>query len=155
MLINVDNDGTFSDICVVNGKQVSYTKTITTPFDLSQCLFAGLASLLQSTQYIRYSIVQERTPSSSARARGLGCWSPTPNCRPIRLRRSARRFRRLVRPAGCRTDGVHPGARESAPSKPIRCALDAVAERSLLSVAGSLAECCETLPQFAPLLGGS
>ncbi len=55
-LINVDNGGTFSDICVVNGEQVSYTKTIATPFDLSQCLFDGLASLLQSTQYIRCSI---------------------------------------------------------------------------------------------------
>jgi N-methylhydantoinase A/oxoprolinase/acetone carboxylase beta subunit len=66
-VINIDNGGTFTDICVVAGGRVSYTKTLTTPFDLSQCLFEGLAKaarlkgngessiakLLQATEYIR------------------------------------------------------------------------------------------------------
>ena len=127
MLINIDDDGTFTDICVANGKQVSYTKTITTPFDLSQCLFAGLAGLLQSTRYIRYSsvhgtsaLVQRKGPrvgllvadaELSADSTPTQCLSISPACSPSRV-------------AG--QDGVHPGARESAPSKPIRCALDAV-----------------------------
>ena len=70
-LINIDNGGTLTDICVVDGEEVRYTKTLTTPFDLSRCLFDGLAkasallygeermpSLLQSTDYIRYSTTQ-------------------------------------------------------------------------------------------------
>ena len=42
-LINIDNGGTLTDICVVDGDDVRYTKTLTTPFDLSRCLFDGLA----------------------------------------------------------------------------------------------------------------
>jgi N-methylhydantoinase A len=70
-LINIDNGGTLTDICVVDGDDVRYTKTLTTPFDLSRCLFDGLtkastllygqerlAALLQSTDYIRYSTTQ-------------------------------------------------------------------------------------------------
>ena len=70
-LINIDNGGTLTDICVVDGDEVRYTKTLTTPFDLSRCLFDGLAkastllygqerlaALLQSTDYIRYSTTQ-------------------------------------------------------------------------------------------------
>lgn len=70
-LINIDNGGTLTDICVVDGDEVRYTKTLTTPFDLSRCLFDGLAkasallygeerlpSLLQSADYLRYSTTQ-------------------------------------------------------------------------------------------------
>ncbi|HZE48144.1 MAG TPA: hydantoinase/oxoprolinase family protein [Jatrophihabitantaceae bacterium] len=70
-LINIDNGGTLTDICIVDGEDVRYTKTLTTPFDLSRCLFDGLtkasalvygeerlAALLQSTDYIRYSTTQ-------------------------------------------------------------------------------------------------
>src|SRR5206468_3463448 len=42
-LINIDNGGTLTDVCVVDGAEVRYTKTLTTPFDLSRCLFDGLA----------------------------------------------------------------------------------------------------------------
>ena len=42
-LINIDNGGTLTDICVVDGTDVRYTKTLTTPFDLSRCLFDGLS----------------------------------------------------------------------------------------------------------------
>ncbi|WP_219732216.1 hydantoinase/oxoprolinase family protein [Carbonactinospora thermoautotrophica] len=70
-LINIDNGGTLTDICVWDGKDFTYTKTLTTPFDLSQCLFDGmtkasaeifgeknLEALLHSTQHIRYSTTQ-------------------------------------------------------------------------------------------------
>jgi len=70
-LINIDNGGTLTDICVIDGEQVHRTKTLTTPHDLSQCLFDGLRkasavvygkedlqSLLLSTAAIRYSTTQ-------------------------------------------------------------------------------------------------
>lgn len=70
-LINIDNGGTLTDICVIDGAQVHRTKTITTPYDLSKCLLDGLRkvsaqiygeediqSLLLSTEYIRYSTTQ-------------------------------------------------------------------------------------------------
>jgi N-methylhydantoinase A len=41
-LINIDNGGTLTDFCVVDGDEVRYTKTLTTPYDLSKCLFDGL-----------------------------------------------------------------------------------------------------------------
>jgi N-methylhydantoinase A len=70
-LINIDNGGTLTDICVWDGKDFTYTKTLTTPFDLSKCLFDGIAkasetvfgapnleALLHSTKHIRYSTTQ-------------------------------------------------------------------------------------------------
>jgi len=41
-LINIDNGGTLTDVCVVEGDQITFTKTLTTPYDLSRCLFDGL-----------------------------------------------------------------------------------------------------------------
>ena len=41
-LINIDNGGTLTDICVWDGTEFTFTKTLTTPFDLSQCLFDGI-----------------------------------------------------------------------------------------------------------------
>lgn len=70
-LINIDNGGTLTDICVWDGQDFTYTKTLTTPFDLSKCLFDGIAkasvsqfgesdleALLHSTKHIRYSTTQ-------------------------------------------------------------------------------------------------
>lgn len=70
-LINIDNGGTLTDIWVLDGDKSYHTKTITTPYDLSKCFFEGLkkvsgviygeddvASLLQSTDHIRYSTTQ-------------------------------------------------------------------------------------------------
>ncbi|MBG6058110.1 N-methylhydantoinase A [Cryobacterium sp. MP_M5] len=70
-LINIDNGGTLTDIVVGSGTDFTFTKTLTTPVDLSQCLFDGmtkaseslfgesdLAGLLQSTRHIRYSSTQ-------------------------------------------------------------------------------------------------
>lgn len=68
LLINIDNGGTFTDVCVIDEEQVFRTKTLTTPFDLTKCfievLKAGskelygqenLQKLLAETDYIRYS----------------------------------------------------------------------------------------------------
>jgi len=70
-LINIDNGGTLTDICVWDGQDFTFTKTLTTPFDLSKCLFDGitkaservfgaadLEALLHSTRHIRYSTTQ-------------------------------------------------------------------------------------------------
>lgn len=70
-LINVDNGGTLTDICVIDGAMVYRTKTLTTPHDLSRCLLDGLrkasravygeedlVALLASTDHLRYSTTQ-------------------------------------------------------------------------------------------------
>lgn len=70
-LINIDNGGTLTDICVLDGETVWRTKTLTTPYDLSQCLFDGLRKiskviygeedllkLVSSAFHIRYSTTQ-------------------------------------------------------------------------------------------------
>ncbi|MGP4049727.1 hydantoinase/oxoprolinase family protein [Streptomyces sp. 2A115] len=70
-LINIDNGGTLTDICVWDGQDFTYTKTLTTPYDLSKCLFDGITkaseavygaadieALLHSTRHIRYSTTQ-------------------------------------------------------------------------------------------------
>lgn len=71
VLINIDNGGTLTDICVIDGDRVFRTKTITTPYDLSKCLFEGIRKasrliygeedpqrLLLATELIRYSTTQ-------------------------------------------------------------------------------------------------
>jgi N-methylhydantoinase A len=73
-LINIDNGATLTDICVWDGTEFTFTKTLATPFDLSQCLFDGitkasaeiygrpaLSELLHSTKHIRYSTTQGTT----------------------------------------------------------------------------------------------
>ena len=70
-LINIDNGGTLTDICVIDGASVYRTKTLTTPYDLSRCFIDGLRkvsktiygeedllTLLSSTDHIRYSTTQ-------------------------------------------------------------------------------------------------
>ena len=71
LLINIDNGGTLTDFCIVDGERVHRTKTITTPYDLSKCFFEGLAKvssalygvedlqrLMLATDHIRYSTTQ-------------------------------------------------------------------------------------------------
>ena len=71
MLINIDNGGTLTDVCVWDGAAFTFTKTLTTPFDLSQCLFDGISKAsaqlygesdltraLHETRHIRYSTTQ-------------------------------------------------------------------------------------------------
>jgi len=40
--INIDNGGTLTDICIIDGERVQKTKVLTTPYDLSKCFFEGL-----------------------------------------------------------------------------------------------------------------
>jgi N-methylhydantoinase A len=71
LLVNIDNGGTLTDICVSEGTAMWRTKTLTTPFDLSKCLMDGLKKasgvvygeddverLLLATDHIRYSTTQ-------------------------------------------------------------------------------------------------
>ncbi len=71
MLINIDNGGTLTDICVLKDNNFYTTKTLTTPYDLSKCFFDGLkdvskavygqedlARLLTEVDHIRYSTTQ-------------------------------------------------------------------------------------------------
>ena len=68
LLVNIDNGGTLTDVCVIDGGAVWRTKVLTTPFDLSLCLIEGLEKasgvvygapdlkrLLLATDHIRYS----------------------------------------------------------------------------------------------------
>lgn len=70
-LINIDNGGTLTDICVIEGDKVWRTKTLTTPYDLSKCFIDGLSKasraiygeedvqrLILGTDHIRYSTTQ-------------------------------------------------------------------------------------------------
>jgi N-methylhydantoinase A len=69
--ICIDNGGTLTDICVFEGQKTFYTKTLTTPYDLSDCFMTGLRKvsavvygeedverLLSETASIRYSTTQ-------------------------------------------------------------------------------------------------
>ena len=71
MLINIDNGGTLTDICVLKDNDFYKTKTLTTPYDLSKCFFDGLkdvskaiygeenvSRLLAEVDHIRYSTTQ-------------------------------------------------------------------------------------------------
>lgn len=71
LLINIDNGGTLTDFCVMDGSTVYRTKSVTTPYDLSQCFFDGLRKvsaliygeedlqkLLLAADHIRYSTTQ-------------------------------------------------------------------------------------------------
>jgi N-methylhydantoinase A/oxoprolinase/acetone carboxylase beta subunit len=84
-LINIDNGGTLTDICVWDGQNFNYAKTLTTPFDLSKCLFEGLTkasesifgapdleALLHSTKHIRYSTTQGTNALVERKGPGIG-----------------------------------------------------------------------------------
>ncbi len=71
LLINIDNGGTLTDFCIVDGEHIYRTKIVTTPYDLSKCFFEGLAKssrvlygeedverLMLATEHIRYSTTQ-------------------------------------------------------------------------------------------------
>ncbi len=71
LLISIDNGGTLTDACVINGDRVFHAKTLTTPHDLTQCFVdvlrevstrvygePNLDTLLEQVDYIRYSTTQ-------------------------------------------------------------------------------------------------
>lgn len=68
LLITIDNGGTFTDACLTNGDKVYHTKTLTTPYDLSECFVevlrraaldwqesVDLDKFLAEVEWIRYS----------------------------------------------------------------------------------------------------
>ena len=68
MLVNIDNGGTFTDVCTWDGSRMAHAKAPTTPHDLTQCFVAvltrvsrelygeeDLARLVRETDYLRYS----------------------------------------------------------------------------------------------------
>jgi len=85
LLINIDNGGTLTDFCVIDGANVHRTKSVTTPYDLSKCLFDGLNKtsrtlygqedllrLLLSTDHIRYSTTQGTNALVERKGQRLG-----------------------------------------------------------------------------------
>jgi len=67
-LVNIDNGGTFTDVCISDGTRMVHAKSTTTPHDLTQCfidvmkrgsreLFGeeDLARLMRETECLRYS----------------------------------------------------------------------------------------------------
>ena len=67
-LVNIDNGGTFTDVCISNGGKIVHAKAITTPHDLTQCFMEAmkrgsrelygdedLARLIRETDCLRYS----------------------------------------------------------------------------------------------------
>lgn len=67
-LVNIDNGGTFTDVCISDGARVVHAKSITTPHDLTQCFIDAmnrgsrelfgeedLGRLIRETECLRYS----------------------------------------------------------------------------------------------------
>lgn len=68
ILVNIDNGGTFTDVCISDGNKVVHAKSPTTPHDLTQCFLEVLkrgsrelygeddaARLIRETDCLRYS----------------------------------------------------------------------------------------------------
>ncbi|MGQ0700595.1 MAG: hydantoinase/oxoprolinase family protein [Panacagrimonas sp.] len=101
-LINIDNGGTLTDICVIDGSSVLHTKTLTTPYDLSKCFVEGLRKaakliygkddqldeLLLSTDHVRYSTTQGTNAIVERKGPQLGLIH-SPDLEPAALRRFA------------------------------------------------------------------
>jgi N-methylhydantoinase A len=82
LLMTIDNGGTFTDACVIDGERVVRAKTLTTPYDLTKCFIEvikaaskelygeeNIRALLTELDYLRYSttagtnaIVQKKGP---------------------------------------------------------------------------------------------
>jgi N-methylhydantoinase A len=46
ILVNIDNGGTFTDVCIRDGERVVHAKSPTTPHDLTQCFVGVLTRVL-------------------------------------------------------------------------------------------------------------
>jgi N-methylhydantoinase A/oxoprolinase/acetone carboxylase beta subunit len=68
LLVNIDNGGTFTDVCISDGQRVLHAKSPTTAHDLTQCLIdvlmrgsqelygeQDLGRIIENTDYLRYS----------------------------------------------------------------------------------------------------
>ncbi|WP_461518023.1 hydantoinase/oxoprolinase family protein [Porticoccus sp.] len=99
MLINIDNGGTLTDICLLKDNNSYKTKTLTTPYDLSKCFFDGLrkiseavygqedvARLLAEVDHIRYSTTQGTNAIVERKGPRLGLVVNKGSDLPARLR---------------------------------------------------------------------
>ena len=84
-IINIDNGGTLTDFCLMDGPAIHHVKVLTTPYDLSECFFEGIrkvseriygrpdpARLLRETDYVRYSTTQGTNAIVERRGPRLG-----------------------------------------------------------------------------------
>ena len=103
-LINIDNGGTLTDVCVWDGAGLTFTKTLTTTHDLSECLFDGIARasesiygepditrLLHATRHIRYSTTQGTNALVERRGPMIGILTTLPGLRAGMLATQAQR----------------------------------------------------------------
>lgn len=88
VLVNIDNGGTFTDVCVRDGERVVHAKSPTTPHDLTQC-FVGvltrvsrelygeedLSRFIRDIDYIRYSTTSGTNAVVERKGTPLHCWS--------------------------------------------------------------------------------
>jgi N-methylhydantoinase A len=101
MLVNIDNGGTLTDICVIKDGDFYKTKTLTTPYDLSKCFFEGLrsvskvvygeedvAKLLSEVDHIRYSTTQGTNAICERKGPKLGLVTNSSNADLVNKMRS-------------------------------------------------------------------
>ena len=159
-LVNIDNGGTLTDICVIDGDEVRYTKTLTTPFDLSRCLFDGLAKvsgvvygeerlgpLLQTTDYIRYSTTHGTNALVQRKGRRLGLLV-TDDALPGRLAATPEQEELLDALVGDRRATVSLGADDDALAAELVRSINALASngasRIVVSIGGDDGAATET-----------
>jgi N-methylhydantoinase A/oxoprolinase/acetone carboxylase beta subunit len=158
-LINIDNGGTLTDFCVLDGDRLRYTKSLTTPHDLSNCFFEGLtriaeqcfgepdvARLLQDTDYIRYSTTQGTNALVERKGPRLGVLIGADDDLEALLRDDAARavFAALVGDRVGRVDGAAGGeALDAAVTATVSRLTAAGANRLVVSLAGAEHEAAE------------
>ena len=152
LLINIDNGGTLTDFCVVDGERIYRTKTVTTPYDLSKCFFEGLAKasrvlygeedllkLLLATDHIRYSTTQGTNALVERKGPRLGL--VLANVEPGRLTvepRAASVFAALIGPRVVTLDGdVEEASLESAATQAVNTLAAAGANRIVVGAGGA------------------
>jgi hypothetical protein len=160
-LINIDNGGTLTDICVWDGTGFTYTKTLTTPFDLSKCLFDGIAkasegvfgapnleALLHSTKHIRYSTTQGTNALVERKGPRIGLIADDAAV-VAELRNTEREASLFDDLIGSRVAVIHPLADEETLSTSDGCA----ASCSASSPATCWARCRSSTPGSSPPTG--
>jgi N-methylhydantoinase A len=175
-LINIDNGGTLTDICVIDGDRVWSTKTVTTPHDLSKCLIDGLTkasrtiygkddlmALLLSTEYIRYSTTQGTNALVERKGPRLGLILGG-TLKAAALQASAQQSGLLASLVGARIETLDPAlegeALEAAAVRMVNSLCSAGANRIVVAFGGSACSSSETnlkkilLRKFPPHLLG-
>jgi N-methylhydantoinase A len=90
LLVSIDNGGTLTDICVSDGGQMWHVKTLTTPHDLSQCLFDGLATAAALVNATGRASPGQASPASLVQAADVLRYSTTQGTNALVQRRGPR-----------------------------------------------------------------